>query len=307
MSKIEVHKVSTLTGHRDCIYSLEQADATNFFSAGGDGMVVKWDLENPEIGKLVVKVEQSVYAVHYLANSEELLVAENFQGIHKIDLRSKKENQSTNIGASSFFDIKSYKDKILVAGGDGTLIVLAMQDLSTIAKIRLSEKSARCLEVNEQTEELVVGYSDSSFRIFSLIDFKLIRSVPAHENSIFTLAYSKDKKFLLTAGRDAHLKIWDVQNNYQLKESIAAHMYAINHIAFSPDAQYFATCSMDKSVKIWDATTFKLLKVIDKARHAGHGTSVNKLFWSSYHGQLISCSDDRSISIWNLDFGLKIV
>jgi WD40 repeat protein len=45
----------------------------------------------------------------------------------------------------------------------------------------------------------------------------------------------------------------------------------------------------------------QLLKVIDKARHAGHGTSVNKLWWSSFNNQLISASDDRSISVWEIE------
>jgi WD40 repeat protein len=81
-------------------------------------------------------------------------------------------------------------------------------------------------------------------------------------------------------------------------------MYAINHIAFREDGKYFATCSMDKSVKIWDTERFQLLKVIDKARHAGHGTSVNRLLWSSYQSDdidqpIISASDDRTLSVWN--------
>ncbi|PIQ20460.1 MAG: hypothetical protein COW65_14840, partial [Cytophagales bacterium CG18_big_fil_WC_8_21_14_2_50_42_9] len=69
--------------------------------------------------------------------------------------------------------------------------------------------------------------------------------------------------------------------------------------------QYFATCSMDKSIKVWHAQSFKLLKVIDKARHAGHGTSVNKLFWSDRQNSLVSCSDDRTVSVWNLNFSLR--
>ena len=82
-------------------------------------------------------------------------------------------------------------------------------------------------------------------------------------------------------------------------------MYAINHIDFSDDGQLFATGSMDKSIKIWDACQFRLLKVIDKARHAGHGTSVNRVLWlpSSVTGErrgIVSASDDRTISIWNL-------
>ena len=59
---------------------------------------------------------------------------------------------------------------------------------------------------------------------------------------------------------------------------------------------------MDKAIKVWDAKTFKLLKVIDKARHAGHGTSVNKLLWMNYKDTLVSCSDDRTISLWDINF-----
>jgi WD40 repeat protein len=59
---------------------------------------------------------------------------------------------------------------------------------------------------------------------------------------------------------------------------------------------------MDKTIKIWDLHTFQLLKVIDRSRHAGHATSVNKVLWTDHAGQLLSCSDDRKISVWDLDF-----
>jgi WD40 repeat protein len=85
-------------------------------------------------------------------------------------------------------------------------------------------------------------------------------------------------------------------------------MYAINSLSFSPDGKNLVTCSLDKSIKLWDAGQLRLLKVIDKARHAGHGTSVNKLLWTAFaggdvrHGQVVSASDDRTISIWKFIF-----
>ena len=111
---------------------------------------------------------------------------------------------------------------------------------------------------------------------------------------------SSDQQYLLSAGRDAHLKIWDLPS-LTPKHDIVAHLYAINHIAYSPDQQYFVTASMDKSIKVWDAHTFALKKVIDKSRHAGHGTSVNKLLWMPFSNFVISGSDDRSISVWKVD------
>jgi WD40 repeat protein len=59
---------------------------------------------------------------------------------------------------------------------------------------------------------------------------------------------------------------------------------------------------MDKSIKVWDTEELKLLKVIDRARHAGHGTSVNKLLWTGFNNQLVSASDDRTISLWQIIF-----
>ena len=93
-----------------------------------------------------------------------------------------------------------------------------------------------------------------------------------------------------------------MDENYGLHTEIAAHLYAINHLAFSPDGKHFVSCSMDKSVKVWQTDDLSLLKVIDKARHAGHGTSVNKLLWTSFNGQVVSASDDRTISIWDVIF-----
>jgi WD40 repeat protein len=135
--------------------------------------------------------------------------------------------------------------------------------------------------------------------------FQVKQEWEAHTNSVFTLAYTPDFKILLSGSRDARLKVWDVEAGYLQIQEIVAHMYAINHIVFSPNGKHFVTCSMDKSIKVWDAEEMKLLKVIDKARHAGHGTSVNKLLWSSFSNQLVSASDDRTLSVWDLFFKLN--
>jgi WD40 repeat protein len=150
--------------------------------------------------------------------------------------------------------------------------------------------------------EFAVGYSDHHIRVFDLGTYELKYDYKAHENSIFTLRYTPDGNFLLSGSRDARLKAWDVNASYSRAAEVVAHMYAINHIEFSPDNKHFVTCSLDKSIKVWDAAELRLLKVIDKARHAGHGTSVNKLLWTSFQNQLLSASDDRSVSNWRIKF-----
>ncbi|MFP4092727.1 MAG: WD40 repeat domain-containing protein, partial [Cyclobacteriaceae bacterium] len=187
---------------------------------------------------------------------------------------------------------------------------LNYKNLNTLKRIQASTESARCIAVNHPASEMAVGYSDNKIRVFDLESYEQKYEIEAHKNSVFTLCYSPDYRWLLSGSRDAHLKVWNVSEHYQLHESVVAHMYCINHIAYRPDGRYFATCSMDKSVKVWDAASFSLLKVIDKARHAGHATSVNRLLWSGFKDEdqlnpLISASDDRSISVWQVDIKEK--
>lgn len=302
MTQVQIKKLHALTGHRSPIYTLHPGGQPSvFFSGAGDGMIAKWDLENPEEGDLIAKLPNSVYALHYLPDKDILVAGHNYEGIHLLDWKNKKELASLQLTTAAIFDIQSLGDKLVVGSGDGSVSLVDLKTLTISRQIKPSEKSARSIAVNTREGEIAVGFSDHYIRIF---DENLVmrKEWQAHENSVFTLRYSPDKERLLSGSRDARLKAWAVHADYEKQEEVVAHLYAINHIEFSPDGKHFVTCSMDKSIKVWDANALRLLKVIDRARHAGHGTSVNKLLWTDYHQQLASASDDRSISVWQIIF-----
>jgi WD40 repeat protein len=302
MSKVQVTRLHSLTGHRDAIYTLQSSGVdSKFFSAAGDGMVVLWDFKNPEQGELIAKLPNSVYALCHLAETETLVAGHNFDGIHVLDWRNKKEIGSLQFTKAAIFDIQALNGQLIVATGDGLITMIDPQNLTTAGRAKCTEKAARTIAVNMSTGEVAVGYSDNFIRVFDE-SLKVKREWQAHSNSVFTLRYTPDEKTLLSGSRDARLKAWDAMNGYAQVEEVVAHMYAINHVEFSPDGKHFVTCSMDKSIKVWDLAEMKLLKVIDRARHAGHGTSVNRLLWTHFNNQLVSASDDRTISIWQIIF-----
>ncbi|NMM49384.1 WD40 repeat domain-containing protein [Marinigracilibium pacificum] len=299
MSKVQVSKVHTFNGHKDCVYALEDlGDGHRFISSGGDGLIAEWDVRLPDQGKLIAKVNRSVYALHKAGN--RLIIGENYEGIHVIDLDSKKETGSLKLSSAAFFDISSFKDNFIVGDGDGTLFIIDSKSMSIVKKVSESKKSVRAIAISETRNEMAVGYSDNHIRIFSLDNFECVYSFSAHDNSVFTVEYSEDGMELISGGRDARIKIWNAVAGYELKEEIVAHMYTINNVAFRSDFRYFVSASMDKSIKVWQAGDVKLLKVIDKVRHAGHGTSVNKLLWLPETDFIVSAGDDRAISVWEL-------
>lgn len=301
MAAVDVSRFKTLSGHKDCIYTvIPSVEKDKFLSGAGDGMVVCWDLRGSEDGQLVASVTNSVYSLCLLEDTNQLAIGHNYEGIHLVDLSDKKETGSLKFTGSAIFDMFYHGGIVYAGSADGVITLIDPVKLIVLGKFRKSGESVR--SITSDGDHLAVGYSDHFIRIFDPTNMEMIHEIKAHKNSVFALRYSPDGKYLLSGSRDAHIKIWDRTGQYQLKDSIIAHMYAIHSIDYRNDGRYFATSSMDKTIKIWDAENFKLLKVIDKSRHEGHLTSVNKIFWSNYKNRLISCSDDRSISIWELKF-----
>ncbi len=303
MTNVSVKKIHSLTGHSDCVYALAPShQAKLFFSAAGDGVVAMWDLDKPEFGELIARLPNSIYALHFLKGPDLLAAGHNYDGVHLLDPKEKKEVRSIQLTAAAIFDIHSFGQDLFVASGEGVVTVVDQEAWTIRKKLIHSEKSARVLAVNPVLGELAVGYSDNAIRVFSLEDLRLKYEWFGHQNSVFALAYTPDYKTLLSGSRDARLKAWDASRGYAQAGEVVAHLYALNHIAFSPDGKHFVTCSLDKSIKVWKADELKLLKVIDKARHEGHGTSVNKLLWTSFDNQLVSASDDRTLGVWEIFF-----
>ncbi len=302
---IGVEKVATLAGHADAVYAVCGADADHkVISTGGDGMVAMWDLRMPDLGHLVAQIPSSSYALAFDQSRQLLALGHNHDGIHVIDWATKAKVGSLSFTKHQIFSLL-IKDKTLFAAtADGILHTIRWPELVLGPSWILSDKSLRKIAQHPTTDQLAIGSSDGWITVLDLKSKTIHKRWQAHQNSVFALAYSPDGKQLVSGSRDAHLKSWDSTAEYSALESVVAHNYAINAIAFSPDGQYIASVSMDKAIKIWHYPTLKLLKVIDKARHAGHGTSVNAVYWSPFNNQLVTASDDRMLSVWEINLEL---
>jgi len=304
ISRPTATRIGTLAGHQDAVYALAgRPGADAVFSGSADGMVVAWNSVRPEAdGELLARVENSVYALLELPERGLLLLGNNFQGVQALDLQRKTLAYATALPPVAIFEMvySASRERLCCALGDGTLAVLRGDDFRLEHLLRLSDKSLRCLALHEGRGELAVGASDWKTYILDLDSLAIKTTLTEATNSIFTLAYSPDGQHLLAAGRDAHLRRYQATEGYPLLDSVVAHMYAINHLAFSGDGQYLASCSLDKSIKLWDPASLALLRVLDRARTAGHGTSVNKLVWPGTQQRLVSCSDDRSLAVWEI-------
>jgi WD40 repeat protein len=297
---IPIHKIHQMTGHRGALYTL-LAGATpgSLFSAGSEGWIVRWDTADPDNGRLAATVAHQVFALCQLPEAGQFAAGDMQGGLHWINLEEPEKTRGLAHHRLAIYDLLLHPDGFLFsAGGDGLLTRWDTAAQRSIESLQLSAKALRCLAYAHARRELAVGASDGSIHLLDADTLAIRHSLPqAHLPSVFTLSYSPDERYLLSGGRDAMLRVWDLETGLEkVVSEQAAHWFTINHITYSPDGQYFATASRDKTIKIWDAASFKLLKVLDVIRDGGHVNSVNRLLWLPEG--LFSCSDDRSIIWW---------
>ena len=291
-----------LKGHIGSIYSLTSDDDQYFYSVGGDGWVVQWDLSGSKTdGLLIAETDAKLFSVLLLKDKNILLAGDMNGFLYWLDLSKRTIIAKVKGHQSSIFDIYKISDQELVTiSKDGYLCIWDIEKQHPKHSFKINYKGLRCIEPDTERNVLYLGGSDKHIYTFSLRDNTTSRWIEnAHENSVFTIL-KLNSNILITGGRDAHMKEWDISQTPRLIQSLPAHWYTINSIVYMPNLNLIASGSRDKTVRLWDDDTLQSIQKID-VQKGGHINSVNKLLWSQKYRILISASDDRTIRMWKMN------
>ena len=155
---------------------------------------------------------------------------------------------------------------------------------------------------------------------------RAIRTVQAHADLIYRVAWSADGKTLYTAGGDAKIGVIEVETGKvgyleghtgpvlalashgdvlvsggadrtirvwkggKLLRSINNHWDAVHALAFSPDGKYLASGSADRTVRIWQPEIGRLVRIV-----RDHEGTVLDLVWTGKN--LVSASSDGKVRL----------
>lgn len=294
-----VESLQLFTGHRQSIYAMApDPEQGRIYSSGADGLVVAWSPAAGEKGILLAKIPEAVFAI--LPWRKDILLAGTASGdIYLIRLEGNPGAQKIKAHHGAVFALadKGNGEGWYSGGKDGHLKEWDAQGHS-ILNNKCSRSSIRAITV--AGTKLAAGSSDWQIRQWEPFSEGEPLSIQnAHEQSVFSVLYSKDGNLLYSGGRDAALKLWDSSNGLKQIREVPAHWSHVNHLSLSPDERLLASASMDKSIRIWDAASLELLKVIDASKTDAHQSSVNKVFWLD-HERLVSAADDRTVRIFRI-------
>ncbi len=296
-------KIHQFTGHNGSVYALAQGTSPAMVLSGSaDHFIAQWNLATLQPDNFSARFPSTVYCVFPIYEMNILCVGTSTGSLHLIDLSKKEEVKILQYHTAGIFDMQvSFKHRLLIsAGADGKLNVYKLDDFKHLHTFSISQLKLRNIALDEGKNELALCDGNGCLHILNLPDFSIQKTFKAHELSCNCVLYYPDGKYLLSGGRDAHLNIWDRENNFQLVQSIPAHNYAIYDIKYLDGKNMFATASRDKTIKLWNADDFSFILRINKETYNGHINSVNKLHWNKEEQVLVSASDDRSLIVWKI-------
>ncbi len=295
---MHVNKVLELNGHSAAVYSLA-FDYTFVYSASADHFVARWDLINGTQDKFSVKADAPVYSVATISDGKRLVMGLSNGSIHVIDVHSKKEVRNIQQHPSAVFYIveNTFNKQVYSCDASGNLAVWDAHSFDLLLFIPLDSGKIRRIAISPDGAYIAVCSQDGKIRIFDTTFFNEIYAFRGHDGGANSACYI-GKNLLLSGGKDAMLRLWDLNKNTLIHE-IPAHNYAIYDLMYFQHINKIISCSRDKTVKIWSAENLTVESRIDR-KSGGHFHSVNAICQMD-KTHFATCSDDKRIIVWKIE------
>ncbi|OUD16016.1 hypothetical protein TPSD3_01025 [Thioflexithrix psekupsensis] len=187
---------------------------------------------------------------------------------------------------------------LVSAGQDGKII---RHDLLNNTQSVVYEAEYEIFALARTTEWLAAAGASTQIVLLPLAEHagvsdQKIRSIDSgHDDSIFSLAFDTQGKYLASASADRSVRVWQVADD-ALVTTLVGHADMVQSIAFHPDGQHLVTGSKDNTLRYWELNTGKSQVC------AGHDDAVFSLAFLT-PSVLASASADRTIRLWDVDSG----
>jgi WD40 repeat protein len=115
-----------------------------------------------------------------------------------------------------------------------------------------------------------------------------------HTDWIRALTFSADGKFLISAGDDKSILVWDVDTGKFVRRLEGSTEWVMC-LATSPDGKQIAASGFDRTIRIWDLSTGTKVKDIPANQQI-----VIALAWSPDGRMIVSGGQDKKIRFWDV-------
>ena len=244
------------------IYAICHIPEKNILLAGTTtGAIHILDLDKKEEIKILQHHRGPVFDIQYSlkTNCFYTVGGDGNFAVCSLDTLSLLKMKNLSYDKARSIAFNDATSEIAVALGDSNVLIfdlLTLEYKNDFIAHQLGKKivGANIVRYSPDGKFLLTGGRDAHLNIWSVENYELIKSIPAHNWAIYDIVFSPDATLFATASRDKTVKIWDAKT-YQIlnritKLNFEAHTHSVNKLIWSTYRNYLVSVGDDKMVMI---------------------------------------------------------
>ncbi|MFY0598713.1 MAG: hypothetical protein JXR03_03505 [Cyclobacteriaceae bacterium] len=287
-----------ILGHSQMVVSVELGSGSYFYSAGSDGRVLRWNINEPKaIPSTVFEGKDLIRSIDISHDDRFLMIVTKNTGTVIIDLQENPMGEMSAplldrevLMAASFLPDK---DAYLAVNRKGE-IKLKGYEYDTTA-IGQSTSKVLSIAINPEDYKFYLGTEAGS--IMKMDEWGKESKIMFEKAYAINAMDISDDHSMMAIGRElGDAVIWNLKTREVIR-IISGHQSAVTDVEFSPDGHTLLTASRDGTARLWDIkNTRKLPIVLDD-----HYDWVMTAAFNKEGDQIITGSKDNYLRIWEVN------
>jgi WD40 repeat protein len=128
-------------------------------------------------------------------------------------------------------------------------VVVEAKQHRFVDSLRGHEGTVLDISFSPDSSKVATACEDGQVRIFSVPDWKLLKTLSGHHGPVHWVDFSPDGRWLVSVGEDKTARVWSVEDG-KLQQIMEDSKEPLLTVSFSPNSEYFAASSQN-AVFLW--------------------------------------------------------